>query len=416
MSTKKTIFLTIIISFFFSAFFGGIFGFAAGTISSQTVASWLDDNVLNQANASNTTEKVLGEKIRVVSEESAVIEAVQKASPAVASIVITKDVPVFERFYQDYNWDDFFMDPFNFSPFPQYRQKGTEEQEIGGGTGFFVAEDGYLITNKHVVSDEQANYTVITKDGDKYEAEVIARDPTNDIAILKVDVNGFPTIEMGDSDSLQVGQTIIAIGFALGEYENSVSRGVVSGLSRDIQAGDYTTGQSERLEGVIQTDAAINPGNSGGPLLNIDGQAIGVNVAIVQGSENIGFALPINEVRTAFASVQETGKISRPQLGVRYIPITEEIKERNNLSVDYGALVIRGEERGELAVIPGSPADRAGIQENDIILEVDGVRVDEDNTLVSLIRKYKVDDTIEVKLLHKGEEKTVSVILEEIPE
>jgi len=355
-----------------------------------------------------------------VAEESQIINVVESANPAIVSIVITKDVPIIERYYRNFNpfEDDFFNDLFDKNGFgfriPQYREKGTEKKEVGGGSGFFVSSDGLLVTNRHVVSDENAEYTVLTNNGEKYNAEVLARDSTFDIAILKVKGKDFPHLEFGNSDLLKPGQTVIAIGNALGEFHNSVSVGVVSGLSRSIIAGDFS-GYSELLEGVIQTDAAINPGNSGGPLLDISGKVIGVNVAVQRGAENIGFALPGNTVKSIVNSVKEHGEIVRPYLGVRYIQITERLKEKNNLSVDYGALIVRGETAEDLAVIPGSPADKVGIVENDIILEVDGIKLEQGKSLASIIRQKQVGQKVALKILHKGKEKEVEVILEKAP-
>lgn len=355
--------------------------------------------------------------VPVAQEEAAVVAAVEKATPAVVSIVISKDVPIIEQYFEESPSDpfgDFFGSPFQFQ-FPQYRQNGTEKREVGGGSGFLVSSDGYIVTNKHVIAAEDAEYTVFTNDGKKHEAKVIARDPVNDLAILKIEGSDFPHLAFADSDAIKVGQSVIAIGNALAEFRNTVSVGVVSGLSRSITAGDGR-GSSELLEGVIQTDAAINPGNSGGPLLNLSGDVIGVNVAVAQGSENIGFALPGKLAKSVVESVQKNGKIVRPFLGVRYIPINEAVKEKNNLTVDYGALVARGEARDELAVTPGSPADKAGIFENDIILEVDGVRLDAGKSLSSLVRQKNVGDTVRLKVLHRGEEKTIEAVLQEIPE
>jgi len=344
----------------------------------------------------------------VTSQEQLIIDTVKKAKDSTVSIVISKDVPILEKYFSNPFGES---SPLNFQ-IPQYRQNGTEKKEVGGGSGFIVSEDGYIITNRHVVSDETAEYTVIMNDAaTKYDAKVIARDPLNDIAVIKIEEKGLPFLSFADSDILQVGQTAIAIGSPLLEFKNSVSVGVVSGLSRKITAGDGR-GMSEKLEGVIQTDAAINPGNSGGPLLDIHGNIIGVNVAVAS-AENIGFSLPANTVKSIFDSVQKTGKIVRPFLGIRFIPITKAIKETNSLSVDYGVLVLRGEKPEELAVVPGSPADKAGITENDIILEVDGVKLDDNVSLPNFIAKKNVGDSVEMKVLHKGEEKTVTVKLEE---
>ncbi len=360
---------------------------------------------------SGTGEKFL-DKQAVFSQESFVVGAVKKTNPAVVSIVISKEVPKYET-YVNPNNDSPFGDMFPgfLFNFPQYRQNGTEKKEIGGGSGFFVSKDGLIVTNKHVVDQKDVEYTVFTNDGKKHQAKVIALDPVLDIALIKIDGSDFPFLSLGNSDSLEVGQSVIAIGNALAEFRNTVSVGVVSGLSRSITAGD-SSGKTELLDHVIQTDAAINPGNSGGPLLDLSGRVVGVNVAVAQGSQSIGFALPINSVKGAIESVKTTGKIIRPYLGVRYVAINAEMKEKNDLSVDYGVIVKAGENKNELAVIPGSPADKAGIVENDIILEIDGVKLDEDTSLALEIRNKNVGDLVKLKILHRGEEKTVSVVLE----
>jgi serine protease Do len=361
----------------------------------------------------SNTERII-EKQSIFTQESFVVDAVKKTNPAVVSIIISKNVPKYEV-YTDPNQQQ--QNPFgNLFPgflfnIPQYRQNGTEKKEIGGGSGFFVSSDGLIVTNKHVVDQKDVEYTVFTNDGKKHTATVVARDPVLDIALIKVIGTSFPYLSLGNSDSLQVGQSVIAIGNALAEFRNTVSVGVVSGLARSVTAGD-SSGKTELLDHVIQTDAAINPGNSGGPLLDLSGKVIGVNVAVAQGSQNIGFALPINSIKSAIESVKATGKIIRPYLGVRYIPITSEMKEKNNLTVDYGVLVKAGSSQSELAVIPGSPADKAGIVENDIILEISGVKLDDKNTLASIIRQKNIGAVITLKILHKGVEKTVQATLE----
>jgi len=350
------------------------------------------------------------------STDEAVINTVKKVNPAVVAITISKNVPVYEQYldrvpspFGDFFGDDFF-DGFTV---PQLRQKGTELREVGGGSGFLVSSDGYIVTNRHVVADENAEYTVFTNDGKKYDAKVIARDPALDLAVIKINGSGFEHLTFGDSDKLQVGQTVIAIGNALAEFRNTVSVGIVSGLSRSITASDRM-GNTEALDQLIQTDAGINAGNSGGPLLNLAGEVVGVNVAMADGAENIGFALSSNSVKSIVESVQKTGKIVRPYLGVRYVEINDEIKEKNHLSVDYGVLVQRGASAGDLAVIPGSPADKAGIVENDIILEIDGIKLTSDRSLASIIRTKNVGDTVRLKVLSKGREKNVTVTLEEM--
>ena len=215
-----------------------------------------------------------------------------------------------------------------------------------------------------MVLDQDAEYTVLTNEGQKYPVSVLARDPLQDIAILKMDANNLPTVKLGNSDALQIGQTVIAIGNALGEFRNTVSVGVVSGLMRTITARG--TGFKEQLEEVIQTDAAINKGNSGGPLLNLYGQVIGVNTAMAQQAENIGFAIPVNKVKKDINDIKTYGKIVYPFLGIRYVPITKAITEENNLSVDYGVLIVEGEGADEVAIALGSAAERAGLKQEDI--------------------------------------------------
>ncbi len=389
---------------------GDIFGYFAKEYLKETT----EIGSGNKNDTKNVTEKII-EKQSIFTQESFVIDAVKKTNPAVVSIIISKEVPKYEAYTDPNQQQNPFGDlfpgfNFNFN-IPQYRQNGTEKKDIGGGSGFFVSSDGLIVTNKHVVDQKDVEYTVFTNDGKKHSAKVIARDPVLDIALIKVDGSGYPYLSLGNSDSLQIGQSVIAIGNALGEFRNTVSVGVVSGLARSITAGD-ASGKSETLDHVIQTDAAINPGNSGGPLLNLSGQVIGVNVAVAQGSQNIGFALPINSVKSAIESVKSTGKIVRPYLGVRYVAINAEMKEKNNLTVDYGVLVKAGSNPNELAVIPGSPADKAGIVENDIILEVDAVKLDDKNSLASVIRQKSIGNVLNLKILHKGAEKTVSVTLE----
>lgn len=339
-------------------------------------------------------------------------DVVASASPAVVSIIVTKDLPKVEDVVLDPFRDPFFgPSPFRF----RVRRPSGElqPQEVGGGTGFVVDADGLILTNRHVVADESADYTVLLNTGEKIPARVLARDPVLDLAVLKVDRRELPTIPFGDSGSLRAGQAVIAIGNALGEFRNTVSVGVISGLGRQVTAGDQATGQTEVLDHVIQTDAAINPGNSGGPLLNLSGEAIGINTALAGGAENIGFAIPSNEAKRVLADVQEHGRVVRPFLGVRYVLITPALAKANNLPVDYGALVVRGDTPNDLAVTPGGGADRAGIQENDILLEFDGQRIDAEHTLASQIRQKRVGDRVRLKILSKGQEKTVEVTLGE---
>lgn len=387
---------------------------AISILSGGVTAAFVTSILLTNINAGQpvTTTPVKSDDKPYISQQDLVTAAVEKDAPAVVSIIISKDVPVLEQYYENVQNPFFGGQGFNFQ-IPKYRDSGeTEEKEIGGGSGFIVSEDGYIVTNNHVVEQQDVSYTVITNDGEKHEATVIDTDSLNDIAVLKIEAKDLPYLEFGDSEALKPGQSVIAIGNPLLEFSNSVSVGVVSGLSRSITAGGRAVGGTEYLEGLIQTDAAINPGNSGGPLLDLDGKVIGVNVAVAS-AENIGFSVPANIVQSVVESVQKNGRIIRPFLGLRYVQITDSLKEKNDLSVDYGVLVTRGETAEDLAVIPGSSADKAGLQENDIILEIDGVKLDGESSLAKIIAGKKVGDEVELKILHKGEEKMVKVKLEE---
>lgn len=397
----------LLFSFAFG-FFGGVLGWWVG----PRLAS---DLKLPLPPIFRDIENGKGEKTSVAippsvsSEEALLVDLVEESSKAVVSVVITKDVPKYRSLFDDPGFPFFFRDPFSER---NYDTGETEKQTVGEGSGFFVSSDGMIVTNRHVVDETEADYTVILNDKKEYSARVLARDPVQDIAILKVDGEGFPALELGDSDGVRVGQTAVAIGNSLGEFSNTVSRGIVSGLKRSLIAGSGF-GSSERLSGIIQTDAAINPGNSGGPLLDLSGKVIGVNVAMAQGAQNIGFAIPVNSIKNAIKEVKETGKISAPFLGVRYAIITPDIQKENNLPFEYGALIVRGQKMTDLAVVPGSPADKAGIVENDIILEIDGVKINEETQLGDIIGTKRSGDTVTLKLWRKGSLKDVEVTLEE---
>jgi serine protease Do len=329
--------------------------------------------------------------VRVTSEESVIIDAVEKVSPSVVTIGIKQTRRVGDLF------------EFNpFDPFSPFRRRPGRSQEIEQdiGSGFIVGTDGLVVTNKHVVSEPDATYRVITKDDKTYDVVRIYRDPSNDMAILKIDATGLPVVEMGDSDKLKVGQLAIAIGTALGEFRNTVTTGVISGVGRGITAGGFFD-QEEKLENVIQTDAAINPGNSGGPLLNSSGQVIGVNVAVSAQGQNIGFALPINTVKEAMNTFNQTGQFDRPFLGVQFRMITRQIAILNELP--EGAYVME--------VVSGGPADKAGVEAEDIITKIDNEKLTDANDLSRVIGKKKVGDRVTLSLWRDGEDVTVTVVL-----
>ena len=335
------------------------------------------------------------EKVKVVQEESVITNVVDSVSPSVVTIGIEQTRRVV---------DPFSIDPFD--PFGSLRQPQSREENIKQdiGSGFIVTADGMIVTNKHVVSDPDAKYSVITKDDKKYDVTKIFRDPTNDLAILQIEASGLQPITMGDSSSLKVGQLAIAIGTALGEFRNTVTVGVISGVGRGITAGSPYESSAERLDNVIQTDAAINPGNSGGPLLNSAGQVIGVNTAVAAGGQNIGFALPINVVKEALNSFNATGKFARPYMGVQYKMISRDLALLNE--VPEGAYVQE--------VVEGSPAKKGGVQRGDIITKIDGTSVKEgQDDVAKIISSKKIGDKLPIELWRDGEIQKIEVTLEE---
>jgi len=334
---------------------------------------------------------------RILTEESVVIEVAEKASPSVVTVSVTKTQRV--------------LDLFEFDPFGIFQQPSGREQKIEQdiGTGFIVSQDGLVVSNKHVVSDTQAKYRVITKDDQEFEVEKIYRDPVNDLAILKINPagNNLKPIELGDSSNLKVGQFVMAIGTALGEFRHTVTTGVISGLGRGITAGSPFEGYVERLDNVIQSDAAINPGNSGGPLLNSAGQVIGVNVAVAAQGQNIGFAIPINILKESIENFNKTGRFERAFLGVRYRMISQDLALLNE--VPQGAYIVE--------VVSGSPADKAGVKVGDIITKLDGEPLLEENGgLAKIISQKKIGDWVKLTIWRNGETLELETTLEEFKE
>jgi serine protease Do len=283
--------------------------------------------------------------------------------------------------------------------------------EQGRGTGFIISEDGFILTNRHIVHQDSAEYKVFLSTGESFLAEVIAKDPVQDLAVIKIETEDLPVLEIGNSDNIRIGQTAIAIGNALGELENTVSVGVISGTGREIWATGAES--TELLSDVIQTDAAINFGNSGGPLLNIKGEVIGINTAIATYAEGIGFAIPVNKAQRAIKQAIEKGEIIYPFLGVRYLMIDEEVKQEKNLSVDYGAVVVSGG-RGYPAVSPDSSAEEAGIKEGDVILEINQEKINEKNHLAEAINRHEPEDEITIKILRNETEIELKATLGEL--
>lgn len=346
------------------------------------------------------------ETIRVFSEESVTIDIVKKVGPSV--VTISEDLS--SRPQMRSPFFEFGPDPFFGLPFEDEESMAPREpQDIG--TGFIITSEGLIVTNKHVVSDPQGKYLVVTSDDKKYNVRQIYRDPLNDVALLKIspaDNQGtsLKPVDLGDSSKLQVGQYVAAIGTALGEFRNTVTTGIISGLGRGITAGSPFEGSVERLDNVIQTDAAINPGNSGGPLLNSKGQVIGVNTAVSSSGENIGFAIPINIIKDSLDNFNQTGQFNRPFLGITYRLISKDVAIINE--IPEGAYI--------QSVVPDSAAAKAGLRRGDIITRIDGQKITEDNQLSSIISKKKVGDTINIIIYRGNETQELNAVLESASE
>jgi len=402
-------FFNVLVFVFIFAIFSLLFGFIGAYIYDLSSNETLQPQFSGEERLNDNKET-----ISIVKEESAVISVVEKVSPAVVSIIASRDLsqmkddfnPQEELFFRQFFGEDQFNSLFPSVPNEEF---SPTSQEVSSGSGFIVSSDGYIVTNGHVVDDENLDYSVLLNNEESYVAKVLAIDPITDLAVLKIEAENLPIVELGDSSDLKVGQTVIAIGNALGEYSNTVSTGVISGLSRLVVAGNYR--EAEQLVGVIQTDASINPGNSGGPLLDIRGRVIGINTAIVKGAQNIGFAIPVDSIKSPVNSVKEIGEIVRPWLGVRYISISKQLAEKNNLEVQNGALISKGDTPEDLAISPSSPADIAGLRENDIILEINGEEITQTKPLIYLISKYNPNDEITLTILRQGERLEVNLIL-----
>jgi len=308
------------------------------------------------------------------------------------------------------------MDPRMFEErlFSEADDKGNVS--VSGGSGFIVDPAGILLTNKHVIQDKEASYKAVIGQ-DKYDIEVVGQDPLSDIAILRIAgasvSKNLPHIKLGTSKNIKLGTAVVAIGNALGEFQNSVSTGIVSGLSRFLSAITDIEGHQQRLRGLIQTDAAINPGNSGGPLINLEGEAIGINAAVVFGAQNIGFAIPIDQAKKDLEEIKKHGHIRSPFLGVRYVLLNKAVAKHFRMPIDHGALVVREGLPNDHAVLPGSAAYEAGVREYDIILAANDKTITEKETLEDIISGCNVGESIKLKILRKGKEVECSIRLED---
>ncbi len=336
------------------------------------------------------------EKRTVVEEESVVTHVIENSLPSVVTVGVTRNTSTGGGYYS--------FDPFNpFSPRQIPGGKQNVEQNIG--SGFIIDSQGLILTNKHVVSDSSVKYTVLTNDSKKFNVEKIYRDPLNDAAILKISASNLKPLKFGDSSYLKLGQIVLAIGTPLGQFTNTVTKGIISGLGRGITAGSPYEGAVEKLDNVIQTDAPISPGNSGGPLINSNGEVIGMNTAIAAEGQNIGFAIPSNVLHDLVEVFnKQGGRFERPYLGVRYSMVDSA-----------RAQIIRVVEGAAIAeVVAGSPADKAGLQQGDIVVEVDGQQIkgNSDQNLAKIISQKKIGDTVQVKVWRQGEYKTFRLTLE----
>jgi S1-C subfamily serine protease len=283
----------------------------------------------------------------------------------------------------------------------------------GVGTGFIYHSDGWILTNRHVVADAN-QITVILSDTTELEGEVYGIDTLTDLAIVKVDATDLPTVKIGSSADLEQGQLAIAIGNPLGQFENTVTTGIVSGLGRQIVAGSQATSSSEQLNNLIQTDAAINPGNSGGPLLDSAGQVIGVNTAVSQDAQGIGFAIPIDIARPIMQQAVNGQPLQRPWIGIYYRPITKQLAEEMDLVVEDGVII--DSTGSQPAVFPNSPAAAAGLQPGDVITALDGQEIDADTDLAELILPHNPGDTITLRVLRGDSPTEIEVTLGTLPE
>ncbi len=338
---------------------------------------------------------------QIVSSESQLFSSIAKnVGPSVVSVDVTAESTQTNFFGQS---------------------QPTKEQ--GAGTGFILSSDGYIATNRHVVPAGTTTVSVTLSDGTKLDSvDVVGRTTASDsldIAFLKVkDKKGktLTPIILGDSSKMQVGEKVVAIGNALGQFQNTVTSGIISGYGRNLQASDQQGGNSETLQNLFQTDAAINQGNSGGPLVNMNGEVIGINTALAGGNaQNIGFSIPINDVSSLIKSVLATGKLERPYLGVRYVSLTDEYAVQYGLNTKRGAYVAPS--NGETpSVLTGSPAEKAGLKEKDIITKVDNQTIDQNNSLTSVLGRHTVGNSVTLTILRDGKEQTLKATLEAAPQ
>lgn len=365
-----------------------LFGFGGGWLG-----AWAENHGKTTIGTSTAAKQ------QYISNESQLIESIAKnVGQSVVSIDVTGQ--------------DTATDFFGFT---------QTQQTAAAGTGFIISPDGIIATNRHVVPDGTTSVSVTLADGTKYDnVQVIGRtndSSSQDIAFLKIsDLKGKTLIpvSLGDSSSVQVGDRVIAIGNALGQFQNTVTTGIISGYGRDVTAGDESGSQtSESLTDLFQTDAAINEGNSGGPLVNINGEVIGINTAVAADAQNIGFAQPVNDLKALISSVLSSGQLQQPYLGVRYVSLTNDLAHEFNLSVNRGAYVVSSDT--EPAVVAGSPADKAGVKDHDVITKVNGTAINQNTSLTSALSKFKVGDKVKLTIVRAGKTITLTATIGNAP-
>lgn len=373
-----------------SLFFGVLFSTQLGTFGQSLSQEEVDQKI-----------------VELIEEESATIAVVERITPAVVSIVVKK-----ERGQVTPRTQRILLSPFVIQQIPSLSDEEAQQLiEISSGSGFFVSADGYLLTNRHVVDEQDAQFFVVMSDGEERSATLIDTDPFQDIAVMRVEGSGFPYVPLGDSDQIKIGQTVIAIGNTLSEFRNTVTKGVISGINRRVTAGSAAA--TDVIEQAIQTDAAINPGNSGGPLINLRGEVVGINTAVSVQGEAVAFAIPINQAKRAVEDVRELGRIVHPWLGVRYTLVKPEVVEGSDAPAELGAMIVAGNQPGQSAVIPGSPADHAGLQDGDVIIQISGTPISKENTLSKIISALRPGNQVEIVFLRDGAKQTVTATLAE---
>ncbi len=385
LSANRLAGLALLVIFVFGISFGG---------------GWLGAKAYNHGGSAPTSTAA---KLQYVSGESQLIASIAKnVGPSVVSIDVKSQVAT-----------------------PDFFGFGTSSAaQESAGTGFIIdAGKGIIVTNRHVVPAGTTSVSVTLSDGTTYDnVQVIGRtSDTNslDVAFLKIgDLKGhkLTAVKLGDSSKVTVGDKVVAIGNALGQFQNTVTSGIISGFGRDLTAGDGsgTTGSSERLTDLFQTDAAINEGNSGGPLVNINGEVIGLNTAVASGAQNIGFSIPVSDLKGIIDGVLATGELKQPYLGVRYVSLTDDLSSQYNLSVKRGAYIVPSSD-GQPSILDGSPAQKTGLKENDIITKVNSANIDDKTSLTSALNKFRVGDTVTLTVVRQGKTQELKATLQVAP-